>query len=115
MKPLCRLLLTLSLCPAISSLAQKNAPVKYGAISEKDFTIAQTFDTGTAAVIIADIGSTAFEGNAKGDVTMVFKLFRRVKILNKNGFDIADVSIRLYFSGSDLERLLDLKAHTYNL
>src|SRR5882672_11464317 len=115
MKPLFCLLLTLSLCPAISSQAQKNAPAKYGAISEKDFTLTQAFDTGTAAVIIADIGSTSFEGNAKGDVTMVFKWYRRVKVLNKNGFDMADVSIPLYFSGSDEERVADLKGHTYNL
>ena len=110
------LLMLLSLCAAKPAAAQKNAPpIKYGAITEKDFTIGQPLDSGTAAVVIADIGSSSFDGNSKGWFSLVFKHFTRVKILNKNGFSAADVVIPLYIRGTAEERVSDLKGHTYNL
>lgn len=115
MKPCPLLFLLLFLCAAVTAFAQDKSPVKYGTISEKDFAITQQLDTGTAAVVIADIGSSSFDGNNKGWFSLVFKHFKRVKILNKNGFDAADMSIHLFSNGSNEERLSDLKAHTYNL
>jgi len=122
MKPLPHLLLLL-LCASLSTMAQKkgeknaekNTPVKYGVISDKDFIISQALDTGTAAVVIADVGSSSFDGNSKGWFSIVFRYYARIKILNKNGFGAADVSIPLYADGTAEERVSDLKAHTYNL
>ena len=122
MKPSLCLLLPLMLCATLPVFAQKkdkndpkNVSIKYGVISDKDFTISQPLDSGTAAVVIADIGSSSFDGNSKGWFSLVFKHFARIKILNKNGFDAAAVSIPLYISGNSEERMTDLKAHTYNL
>ncbi|HEX4851800.1 MAG TPA: DUF3857 domain-containing protein, partial [Puia sp.] len=63
----------------------------------------------------ADIGNTSFEGNSKGFFSLQFKRFRRIKILSKDGLEAANESILVYNDGSAEEKLLDLKASTYNL
>jgi len=108
-------LLTMLACVTLSLSAQEKSPVKFGKIAPEDFTIKQPYDSGASAVVIADIGSSAFEGNVKGWFSLVFKHTKRVKILTKNGFDAAKVEIALYSEGSAEEKLEDLKAYTYNL
>ncbi len=103
------------LCFSFSLSAQEKSPVKFGKISPEDFIIKQPFDTGASAVVIADIGSSGFEGNTKGWFSLVYKKRMRIKILNKNGFEAAKVEIPLYFNGDAEEKLEDLKAYTYNL
>ena len=61
------------------------------------------------------MGSSAFEGNNKGWFTLVFKHRKRIKILKKSAFGEATISIPLYSSGSDEERISNLQANTYNL
>lgn len=97
--------------------AQDKTNVKFGKISPADFDLKTRFDTTDNAVVIADIGNTTFEGNNKGrgHFTMVFKRYKRIKILNKNGFDVADERIPVYSDGELDELLVDLKAVTYNL
>ena len=98
------------------SFAQDKSPVKFGKISSDDFNLSKyNFDTSVSAVVISDIGSSKFEGNSKGWFSLVFKQQKRLKILNKNGFDAANIEIPLYSEGEDEEKLIDLKAYTYNL
>ena len=68
-----------------------------------------------AAVYIFDIGKSEFEGNNKGWFTLKYKRHVRAKILNNNGFDVAEFKIPIYNDGSDAEELQQLKAFTYNL
>lgn len=101
---------------ATNLIAQKDPKFKFGDIKPADFsTTAYTIDTSAAAVVLADIGSSEFEGNNKGSFSIVFKNYRRAHILTKNGYGIADVEIPLYTSGSLEEELQNLKAVTYNL
>ncbi|MGH2552785.1 MAG: transglutaminase domain-containing protein [Chitinophagaceae bacterium] len=96
--------------------AQGKNRIKFGDVSEKDFAVKiYPVDSNANAVVIADIGSGQIEGNSKGWFSVVNKHFKRVHILNKKGFDIADVSISLYTNGTDEEKLDRLKAVTYNL
>ena len=96
--------------------AQTKTNVKFGAVSEKDFaTKIYSIDSNANAVVIADIGSSSIEGNAKSWFSLVHKHYKRVHILNKNGYDIANVSIPIYVDGIDEEKLEKLKAVTYNL
>jgi len=96
--------------------AQGKPPVKFGKISPADFDIkAPSYDTAADAVVIADIGSSEFVGNVKGWFTLEFKHFKRIKILNKNGFDAATVEIPLYGTNAYGQKLEGLKAYTYNL
>lgn len=107
--------LCLGICQCL--FAQENLNIKFGKISPDDFKISvPKYDTGANAVIIANVGKTTFEGNNKGFFSIVFTRFTRVKIINKNGFNVADYSIYLTdFRNGTLERVTDLKAVTYNL
>jgi len=99
-----------------TSIAQNKNNFKFGNISTKDFaTAVYPIDSNASAVVIADIGSCTVEGNTKGWFSIINKHFKRAHILNKNGFDIANVSIYLYTDGEAGEQLDKLKAVTYNL
>lgn len=96
--------------------AQEKSNVKFGNVSEKDFnTKIYPIDSNASAVVIADIGYSAIEGNTKGWFSLVYKHFKRLHIINKNGYDAANVSISLYADGDAEEELNKLKAVTYNL
>ncbi len=96
--------------------AQEKVNVKFGNVSINDFdTKVYSIDSNAHAVVIADVGSSKIEGNSKGWFSLVYKRYRRVHILDKNGYDIANVSIPLYSEGDGEEVLDKVKAVTYNL
>jgi hypothetical protein len=97
--------------------SQNKTNVKFGDISASDFNLPKTdiIDSNTNAVFISDIGSTTFIGNTKGWFTLVFKRHTRIKILNEKAFQLATVHIPLYIKDDNLEKIVDLKAATYNL
>jgi hypothetical protein len=110
------LLAVVLLCSTIS--AQDKPGIKFNHVLPADFNINNLkVDTSYGAVIIADIGSSSFDGNNKGWFSLIYKHQRRVKIINKKGFDLASVEIPLYISSKNNseERLESLKASTYNL
>ncbi|MDN3655033.1 DUF3858 domain-containing protein [Ferruginibacter paludis] len=98
--------------------AQDKPGIKFNHVLPTDFNIDNLkVDTSYGAVIIADIGSSSFDGNNKGWFSLIYKHQRRIKIINKKGFDLASVEIPLYISTktNSEERLESLKASTYNL
>ncbi|MDP4246519.1 MAG: DUF3857 domain-containing protein [Bacteroidota bacterium] len=96
--------------------AQDKSPVKFGKITPADFNLPQQkFDSGAEAVVIADIGSSAFLGDTKGWFSLEFRHFKRIRIISKAGMAAATVEIPLYGSGSEEERATNIKAVTYNL
>jgi hypothetical protein len=109
-------LLAATMLAAITISAQEKSNAKFGKITPDDFKpTAYAIDSTANAVVLADIGSTEITGNSKGWFSLHYKHYKRVHILNKNGYDIADVSIRLYSNGSEEENLESLKAVTYNM
>lgn len=97
------------------AFSQDKPPAKFGKISPADFDLsAHKFDTAAEAVVIADIGNSEFQNNTRG-FTLEFRHFKRMKILNKQGFAAATVAILLYSSGTATEKIESLKAVTYNL
>ncbi|MDI3319560.1 DUF3857 domain-containing protein [Pinibacter soli] len=106
-------------CLTLCSLAQEKLPIKFGRVNPSDFDLSQQkIDTGVNAVVIADVGSSWFEGNIKGSFSLIFKRQTRIKILNKNGMDAANFSIPLFSNvntSQGEEKLDNLKAYTYNL
>jgi hypothetical protein len=107
---------------------QNKADYKFGKITAANFDLAtDKLDSGANALIILDIGSTQFDGNNKGFFTLIFKRFLRVKIINKNGFNIGSHEIQLYHrenvyqkenelhSENQAEKVTALKASTFNL
>ena len=96
--------------------AQEKCPVKFGKVLPADFSLpAGSYDTSADAVIIADVGSSEFVGNSSGWFTLEFRHSRRMKILNKRGFSAANVEIPLWVSGNVSEKVMGLKATTYNM
>ena len=98
--------------------SQDRLNIKFGKISPEDFSLSKySIDTSAAAVVMADIGNTSFEGNVKGkgNFTLVYKRFKRIKIISKSGFEAASDHFIVYSDGYDEEKLLDLKAASYNL
>lgn len=101
--------------PVCLTIAQDKAPASFGKVKPEDFRKAPyKIDSSASAVVIADVGSSEFESGSD-DFMQVFKIYRRIHILNKSGYDEANVSIYLHINGTDEEKLLNLKAVTYNL
>jgi len=110
------LLSLLFLLFVFSAYPQDKSNIKFGVISAKDFSKKiYSIDSNASAVALADIGNSKIEGNSKGGFSLVFKHYKRIHILNKNGFDIGTVSVYLYNNGSDEVKIDKLKASTYNL
>jgi len=98
---------------AACTFTKAQEKVRFGKVSPEDFNVkAPSFDSAADAVVIADVGSSEFVGNVKGWFTLDFKHSKRIRILNKNGFDAATEQIVLYTDG---EKIDGLKAVTYNL
>ncbi|MFV0604346.1 MAG: hypothetical protein ACK5NK_00770 [Niabella sp.] len=77
--------------------AQGKKEIKFGKVTTADFSIPNpVIDSNVNAVVLADVGISKIEGNNKGWFSLIYTHTKRVKILNKKAFDIADVSIPLY-------------------
>lgn len=102
---------------ALQTIAQKQSPYpKFGKITVAELQKKQyAIDSSANAVVLSDIGEAALEGNSKGWFSIVWNRHRVVHILNKNGYDEANVEVPLYVDGSDEERLDNVRAVTYNL
>ncbi|MFL5740028.1 MAG: transglutaminase domain-containing protein [Flavisolibacter sp.] len=95
---------------------EASAPTQFGKISVEELQKkTYSIDTNASAVVLSDVGEASVDGNSKGWFSIVFKRHRVVHILNKNGFDEADVSIPLYSDGEAEEKLDEINAVTYNL
>ena len=97
--------------------AQETSPfTKFGKITPEHFQKKiYSIDSNANAVVLSDIGNSAIEGNSKGWFSLTFIRHRVVHILNKGGYDAANVEIPLYTNGQDEEKLDNIKAITYNL
>ena len=98
--------------------AQDKLPIKFGKVSLTDFAIkSAVIDSNTNAVVIADVGTSEFIANTTDlSFSIIFKRKQRIKLINKNGFDAATITIPLYRSSDGREeKLEDLNAHTYNI
>ena len=101
--------------PCTMAVAKEEHAPKYGDIKAADFNIHTPLDSDAAAVVIADVGDSYFEGDGRQGLLVVFKHTCRIKILRKNGFDAADISIVLYHGAEEDEQISDIKGATYNL
>lgn len=117
MKPLSSLLSFFLCISLLSTLqAQDKLNIKFGKVSPDDFNLkSAVIDSSANAVVVADVGFSEFQGNTKGNFSLKFKRQTRIKILNKNGLEAANVQIPLYFDGTNEEKLETVKAVTYNL
>lgn len=103
----------------VHSIAQKKETspyAKFGKISANDLqTKFYAIDSNANAVVLSDIGSSVIVGNSNGWFDLKFERHTVIHILNKNGYDEANIEIPLYGSASSAERVSSFKAVTYNL
>jgi hypothetical protein len=96
--------------------AQDKLNIKFGKVAIADFDLSKyKIDSSASAVVIADIGYSSFEPNNKSGFSLSFNHFKRIKIIDKKGFNAATVAIALYSDGKDVEKITTLKAVTYNI
>jgi len=102
---------------AVSAFAQHAPDIHFGKIAASDFEIAASpaIDSNAKAVVIADIGETHFEGNARGWFSHVFKKTTRFKVLNRAALSMATIQIPLYVKDQREEVLSDISASSYRL
>jgi len=112
-----RLFLAGACCLLLPALhAQDKMPVRFGKVTPDDFKVsAPATDSAAGAVVVADFGTSEFQGNNRGGFDILFRHSRRIRILKRNAFDAATVTIPLYVEGSDMEKIENMKAVTYNL
>lgn len=105
------------LCLSLNSYAQKKE-FKFGKIAPEEFNI-KPFgqDTAAAAVKLFDVGDCYFEYNETNGFVFVFERHVRYKIINKNGYDLADFQVPLYkgSGNSSREDLSRMEAATYSM
>ncbi|NQX37915.1 protein of unknown function [Pedobacter steynii] len=106
---------------SLCSYAQ-NKPVtpknfKYGKIDPTEFDTKVTgIDSAAAAVALFDVGKGWFELSPKtNDFVYVFERHTRYKIINKNGYDLANLEIQFYKKNSYETSLDYMEAATYNM
>ncbi|TWV99625.1 DUF3858 domain-containing protein [Chitinophaga pinensis] len=99
----------------ISCTAFSQSKVKFGKITPEDFKPTSfEKDTSAHAVVIADVGSSEYEVD-RDDLNLVFRQYRRIRIIDKNAYDEATIRVGLYHVGSAEEKLQNVKAVAYNL
>jgi len=98
------LLLILILQNSLS--AQDKLNIKFGKVTPEDFNIVSPLiDSSTNAVVVAETGKSEFIANTN-DLTFSLKFVvkSRIKLINKNGFDVATVIIPLYIGNNNKEK-----------
>jgi len=96
--------------------AQKK-PAKFGKISMEHLEATLCpIDSNAHAYYIFDYGHSSFQySKAANSFELIFSRHFRIKILDDQAFDWADISIPLYVGGSTEEKAGSIKAMTYNL
>ena len=94
--------------------AQKEIPA-YGKIDEADIKITQCdFDKDANAYILLQTGELSYSRGIKYDFRIQISKRVRIKILQQNGIDYANVKIKFY-SKDGYETIRDVKGITYNI
>ncbi|WEK20797.1 MAG: DUF3857 domain-containing protein [Candidatus Pedobacter colombiensis] len=95
----------------------KSKTFKYGKIGLEEFDIkVNGSDSAASAVALFDVGRGFFELSPKtGDFMYVFERHTRYKIINKSGYDYANLELQFYKQNSGETKLDYMDAATYNL
>ncbi|PCI35027.1 MAG: hypothetical protein COB60_04795 [Flavobacteriaceae bacterium] len=98
----------------ISSFSQVSKIYKFGKVSQEELNLKYYAKDSTAnALVLYESGITQFKEGAN-EILIETKIYKRIKIFNKKGFDHASFSINLYNNKSRKETLKNLKAICYN-
>ena len=97
--------------------AQDSTEFEFRKITTLDFnrSLPQS-DSGASAVVIADIGKSYYQGDRVADMKLVYTVFKRVKILKRSGFNIANFEFLINLNGMKSEdSVFEVRGSTFNL
>ena len=108
-------LFTITLFTLITHTAPARAmaepDMKYGRVKPEDFAVSSPYaDASTPAFVLGEVGAIGFRTNS---FTVYKRVHVRIKILNQEGLDYANVS--LYLNKRYKESITKVKATSYNL
>jgi hypothetical protein len=105
------------LCFIISLYTSAQRPkVKFGDVTAAELQKkVYGLDSNANAVVLYDYCTAKYEGDNKSDFNVLYKFHKRIKLLNKNAFDLATVTIGLYNGNQMEEKVEKLEAVTYTL
>lgn len=90
--------------------------MKFGKIDPADLNLKTCpFDSSADAMVLGDVGQTYYVYDDHEGFVMMFERHTRIKIFTKNGYSEANIEIPFYHSDQDREKIIALKAKTYNL
>lgn len=115
MKPISFWACMLFIVFATPAQSQKNK-FKLGEVTAQDFSLKYyPIDSSAHAVVLANIGSSAYEVDNTGGFNVIFQKHSRIRLLNRNAFDEATITIPLYLSGLFKDKIVKVEAYTYSL
>ena len=101
-------------CPFCDCFSQEIP--EFGKITATDFNVQSTLiDTATQGVILFDNGTLNYVGNDYSWFSYEVTKHTRIKLINKNSFELATVKIALYEFYQKPDKISNIKATTYNL
>ena len=104
------------LCFVIPASSQEVKEVKFGKIDKNDLLVkSYPIDTNANAFVLYEKGEVSFVPNNNGFFAIQYNIFKRIHILKKAGYGMANVEVPLYYSNGADERCDNIKAVTYNL
>jgi len=99
---------------SLTSYSQVSKNIKFGQVSQDEIDLKYYAKDSTAnALVLYESGDTHFREHSD-KILIETKIYKKIKIFNKKGFDHASFSIYLYHNKSGKETLKDLKAVCYN-
>ena len=90
--------------------------IKFGNVNLDDFKKSvYEIDSNANAIVLYDYCIVKYEGDNSSDFNVIYKYHKRIKLLNKNSFDLATISIPLQKNSTYEEKIEKLEAVTYNI
>jgi hypothetical protein len=100
---------------ALAPLFASGPKVKFGQVSMEEMQMnVYEKDPDAEAVVLYDHGSS-YLTYVSNEFKLYFKRHKRIKILKKAGYDYASDLVTIYQSGTEREKVTELKGFTYNL
>ncbi len=101
-------------CLFVTLTQAQRKPMRYGRVDKSELSMTRCeADTTAKAVILGDYGVTELRYSSHRGWHYSYIRHMRVKIFDKDAFDLADYKIYLHSSSSDRERLTSLRANVW--
>ena len=98
------------------SIAAQKPPAKFGKPDESEFAQSVCpIDSGADAYYIFDYASVRFDYNVQNGWTWIMERHSKLRIVNDNGKDNANIIIPYFEAGTNKEYIYGLKGYTYNM